>query len=162
MSDRTPLPSAKHVRDLLEGLLGREVEVRTGAAMVDPAATAGALVGVYVDRLLQLRALCLMDVPAAARVGAAIGLVPARVADESALGDFLDPGLEENAREVLNVIASLLNTPDAPHVRLDAVVAPREALPVDVAPWVRAYVPRIDLEVDVSGYGPGGLSLLVV
>jgi len=162
MKDQTPLPSAKDVRDLLEGLLGREVQVRTGGAMVDPATDSGALVGVYVDRLLRLRALCVMDVPAAARVGAAIGLVPSRVADASALGDFLDPGLEENAREVLNVVASLLNSADAPHVRLDAVYAPREALPVDVAPWVRAYVPRNDLEIDVAGYGPGGISLLVV
>ncbi len=162
MSDTSPLPSAKAVRDLLEGLLGREVEVRTGGDQVDPSTDAGALVGVYVDRLLKLRALCLLDVPAAARIGAAIGLVPARVADESALGDFLDPGLEENAREVLNVFASLFNAPDAPHVRLDTVIAAREPLPRDVAPWVRAYVPRNDLVIDVAGYGPGGVSVLVL
>jgi len=162
MREQSPLPSAKDVRDLLEGLLGREVQVRTGAAQVDPASDAGALVGVYVDRMLRLRALCLLDVPAAARVGAAIGLVPSAVADDSALGDFLDPALEENAREVLNVVASLFNAPDAPHVRLDTVVSPRDPLPHDVQPWVRAYVPRNDLVVDVSGYGPGRLSVLVL
>ena len=32
----TPLPNAKDVRDLLEGLLGRDVDVTTGGAMVDP------------------------------------------------------------------------------------------------------------------------------
>jgi len=158
----TPLASAKDVREVLEGLLGREVEVRTGAPMVDPSAGGGALVGVYVDRLLTLRALCLMDVPAAARVGAAIGLVPARVAEECAVGELLEPGLEDNAREVLNVLSSLFNAEDAPHVRLDAVYAPREPLPVDVAPWVKAYVRRTDLEIDIAGYGGGGFSLLVI
>jgi len=160
--DLTPLASAKQVRDLLVGLLGRDVDVRTGAPMVDPAEEGGALVGVYVDRLLTLRGLCLLDVPAAAHVGAAIGLVPARVAQECAEGQLLEPGLEENAREVLNVMAALFNAQDAPHVRLDAVYAPRETLPSDVAPWVRAYVRRTDLELDVAGYGRGGFSLLVL
>ena len=36
----TPLPNAKDVRDLLEGLLGRDVDVTTGGAMVDPGAAA--------------------------------------------------------------------------------------------------------------------------
>ncbi len=157
----TPLPSAKDVRELLEGLLGRDVDVLTGAPMVDPAAGGGALVGVYVDRLLGLRALCLFDVPLAAHAGAAIGLVPAPVARESAESEVLDPVLEENARELLNVAASLLNGEDLPHVRLDAVYAPREPLPADVAQWVKAYVRRTDLEVTVAGYGTGGLSLLV-
>lgn len=157
----TPLPSAKDVRELLEGLLGRDVDVRTGAPMVDPAAGGGALVGVYVDRLLRLRAVCLFDLPLAAYAGAAIGLVPAPVARESAESDVLDPTLEENARELLNVAASLLNGDEVPHVRLDGVYSPREALPADVAQWVKAYVRRTDLDVTVSGYGTGGFSLLV-
>ncbi len=158
----TPLPSAKDVRDLLEGLLGREVAVRTGAPMVDPGAGGGALVGLYVDRLMSLKAICLMDVPLAAYVGASIGLVPARVAEESAVAEMLEGPLEENAREVLNVLASLMNAEGAPHVRLDAAYSPREDLPHDAAPWVRAYVRRTDLVVDVAGYGSGGFSLLVL
>lgn len=158
----TPLPSAKDVRDLLEGLLGREVQVRTGGTMVDPTVGGGALVGLYVDRLLSLKAICLMDVPLAAYVGAAIGLVPARVAEECAVAETLEPALEENAGEVLNVLASSMNAEGAPHVRLDAIYPPQEALPHDAAPWVRAYVRRTDLDVDVSGYGTGRFSLLVL
>lgn len=163
MSDlETPLPSAKDVRDLMEGLLGREVQVRTGGTMVDPTVGGGALVGVYVDRLLALKAICLFDVPLAAYVGAAIGLVPARMAQECAAAEALESPLDENAGEVLNVLASLMNAEHAPHVRLDATYAPRETLPHDVAPWVKAYVRRTDLDVDVSGYGTGRFSLLVL
>lgn len=158
----TPLPSAKDVRELLEGLLGREVQVRTGGAMVDPTTEGGALVGLYVDRLLGLRAICLLDVPLAAYVGAAIGLVPARTAQECAAAEVLEGPLEENAGEVLNVVASLMNAEGAPHVRLDTLHAPREPLPHDAAPWVKAFVRRTDLDVEVVGYGSGRFSLLVI
>jgi hypothetical protein len=157
----TPLPSARDVRELLAGLLGRDVEVTTGGAMVDPAA--GALVGVYVDRQLGLRALVLLDAPLAAYVGAALGLVPARTAAEAAELRALPPALAENAGEVLNVTASLFNAEDAPHVRLDTVhETPGEPLPADVATWVHAYVRRVDLTVAVDGYGSGAWSLLVL
>lgn len=159
-ADETPLPPARDVRELLEGLLGRGVDVTTGGAMVDPAA--GALVGVYVDRLLRLRALVLMDVPLAAHVGAALGLVPARTAAEAAELGALPPALAENAGEVLNVTASLFNAEGAPHVRLDTIYeAPDQPLPADVAQWVHAYVRRVDLTVEVDGYGAGAWSLLV-
>lgn len=158
----TPLPSAKDVRELLEGLLGREVDVRTGGAMVDPTAEGGAMVGVYVDRLLSLRAVCLLDVPLAAYVGAAIGLVPARTAQACAEALVLEPPLDENTGEVLNVLASLMNAEGVPHVKLDRTFAPGEDLPHDVVPWVKAYVRRTDLDVDVSGYGTGRFSLLVL
>lgn len=157
-----PLPTAKDVRELLEGLLGREVGIRTGGDMVDPTEGGGALVGLYVDRFLALRGMCLLDVPLAAYVGAAIGLVPARTAEESAVAEMLEPPLAENAGEVLNVLASLMNAEGTPHVRLDRLYEPREALPHDAAPWVKAYVRRCDLFVDVQGYGQGRLSLLVI
>jgi hypothetical protein len=160
MSDATPLPNAKEVRDLVEGLLGRDVEVQTGGAMVDPAA--GALVGTYVDRAMALQAVVLLDLPLAAHVGAAIGLVPAHTSAEAAADGVLPPALAENAAEVLNVIASLFNADGAPHLKLDTVHAPGTPLPADVASWALAYVRRTDLDVEVSGYGGGSFSLLVL
>ena len=160
MSADTPLPTAKDVRELVEMLVGREVTVETGGAMVDPAARA--LVGVYVDRGMRLVAVVLLDVPLAAYVGAALGLVPARLAAEAAELGELPPALAENAGEVLNVTASLFNAEGAPHVRLDRVYQPGEPVPGDVAPWVLAYVRRTDLTMSVAGYGEGAFSLLVL
>jgi hypothetical protein len=160
MSVETPLPNAKEVRELVEGLVGRDVNVTTGGAMVDPAG--GALTGVYVDRRLALVALVLLDVPLAAHIGAALGLVPARTATEAAELGALTPALSENAGEVLNVMASLFNAEGAPHVRLDRIYEPGDPLPADVATWVPAYVRRTDLDMEVAGYGAGGFSLLVV
>jgi len=161
-TELTPLPTAKGVRDLLEGMLGREVDVTTGGAMVDPKADAGAQVAVYVDRHLGLRALILADLPLAARAGAAIALVPAGGAEASIEDGALSPALYDNAYEILNVMASLFNAEGAPHVKLDTCYAPGAALPADVAAWVLAYVRRLDLDVDVKGYGPGRLSVLAL
>lgn len=162
MSDQTPLPSALEARELWAGLIGRDLQVATGGPMVDPVLNGGALVGVYVDRLLKLSAIVSFDLPLAAHLGAAIALVPARTAQTAAEEEQLPSALAENAAEILNVTAALFNVGDAPHLKLDKWYAPREPLPADVAQWVMAYVRRLDLEVEVSGYGKGTASVLVI
>jgi hypothetical protein len=162
MSAQTPLPSAKDVRELIEGLVGRDIGVTTGGAMLDPAAGDGTLVGSYVDDRLALTAIVLLDLALAAHVGAALGLVPVRVATTAVEEGVLPPALSENAGEVLNVMASLFNAEGAPHVRLDGLYEPRHPLPADLATWVPAYVRRTDLDVEVAGYGTGRFSLLVL
>lgn len=162
MSEQTPLPSAKEVREHWEGLIGRDVDVATGGPMVDPVLNGGALVGVFVDKMLKLSALVLFDLPLAAHLGAAIALVPAATSRLAAEEEQLPPALAENAGEILNVTAALFNVGDAPHLKLDQWYAPREPLPADVAQWVLAYVRRLDLEVEVSGYGKGTASVLVI
>jgi hypothetical protein len=162
MSDQTPLPSALEVRELWESLVGRDIDVTTGGPMVDPVLGGGAMVGVFVDRMMKLSALVLLDLPLAARMGAAIALVPQGAAETAVEEETLPAALSENAGEILNVTASLFNVGDAPHLKLDAVYAPREPLPADVAQGVLAYVRRLDLEVAVAGYGKGCASVLVI
>jgi len=150
------------MRDLLEGVLGRDVDVTTGGAMVNPSAADGALVGIYVDHSLRLAALVVLDLPLAARVGAAIALVPSTGAELAIEDGTLPPALFENTAEILNVAASLFNGERAPHLKLDRCYAPGDSLPSDVARWVLTYVRRLDLGVSVKGYGTGNLSVLVL
>jgi hypothetical protein len=159
---QTPLAAAKDVRELYEGLLGRDIDVVTGGGMVDPAEEFGAAVGVYVDNMLRLTALVILDIELAARMGAAIGLIPSRAAEEAINHGLLPDNLLENASEILNITASLFNAEGAPHVKLDTVYAPGDPIPADVAQWVLAYVRRTDLDMDIAGYGSGRFSLLVV
>jgi hypothetical protein len=162
MSDATPLAAAKDVKELFEGLLGREVDVVTGGTMVDPNADFGALVGVYVDKGLSLTALVLLDIELASRIGAAIALIPSNAAEKAINNGLMPDNLKDNASEILNVTASLFNAEGAPHVRLDAVYAPGDPIPADVAQWILTFVRRCDLDIDVAGYGPGKFSLLVL
>ena len=155
----TELPVAKDVRDLLEGLLGRDVELSDGRRLTDAAA---AMVGVYVDDRLGMRALVLMNLHLAATVGAAIGLMPVAGVEASIEdGELLDVQ-RDNAAEVLNVVASLFNVGDAPHLRLYATSGPGEAADDDVVAAVTALGGRVDWRVGVKGYPGGLLSVLLV
>ncbi|HEY3436521.1 MAG TPA: hypothetical protein VGK35_02420 [Actinotalea sp.] len=159
---RSPLPSALDVRELLEGLLGRDVEGVVGTGAVDPTQHPGAIVGVYVDDMLGLRAIVVLDVALSAHVGASIALIPRTAAEQSIEDGLLTPNLYDNTAEVLNVAASLFNVDGAPHVRLYEAYAPRETLPADVSRWVLAYVARLDMELTIAGYGVGRISVLAI
>src|SRR5690606_21778551 len=107
------VPAAKDVRDLLETLLGRDVEVRTGADKVAPVLHGGAAIGIYTDATTRLAAIVAMDVAAAATIGACIGLVPPGAAQDAVESQVLPPSLMDNAAEVLNIMRSLFNTDGA-------------------------------------------------
>lgn len=155
----TPVPASKDVRDLLEQLLDRGVEVAPG----DPYAPADgerATLAVYVDDQMHTRAVAVADLPFSAYVGAAIGLLPVGGAEAALEDKALSPTLRENLHEVLNIVAALLNPEGAPHVRLYAMHAPGEVPPIDVSGFARTLGRRLDLRVDVAGYGSGRFSLV--
>lgn len=158
----TPLPTGLDIRELFEGLLGRDVEAELGTGAVDPHKHPGAMVGVFVDDALQLKAIILADLALTAYAGAAIALMGVRAAEDVLKSELLSPVLYDNASEILNVAASLFNAAGAPHVRLYEAYAPREVLPADVDKWVLSFVSRIDVTLAISGYGSGRMSVLVI
>lgn len=162
MAAITPLPTALDVRELLEGLLGRDVEAELTSTGADPRKHPGAMVGIYVDDALVLRAVLMFDLALSAALGAAIGLMGVRLAEDVVKSELLSPALYDNAAEILNVAASLFNADGAPHVRLHEAYAPREILPADVDTKIRGMARRMDLELGVSGYGSGRLSVIAL
>ena len=109
-----------------------------------------------------LEAVIALDKPLAATLGAAIALIPPATAEEAVGAGPLPQNLLENTSEVLNVMSSLFNAEGAPHLRLETVYDSGAApLPADVAHWLRSYGPRLDLAVDVRGYGTGLLGVLL-
>jgi hypothetical protein len=158
MSDTSVIPAPLAVRNLFEDLLAREVTVEPGAPMaVDDLPRVVA--AVITDDQTRLAAVIGMDLSLAAHAGAALGLLPAAVADDAAEDGALEPGLADNVRELCNVLTSLLNREGAPHVRLYQVVVPGEKLPADAAAHLLALGRRLDLKVFVSRYGGGRFCL---
>jgi hypothetical protein len=157
----TPLPVAQDVRELVEGLLGRPVEAHPAHKGVDLKQNRENLVGAYVTDDGHVHALVLVDLAAAARLGAALGLAPRTAADDAVKAGLLPVQLGDNVAEVLNVAASLFNAEGAPHLRLLSVYGGDVPAPADVAQWAAAYAPRIDLELDIAGYGAGGWSIVL-
>jgi hypothetical protein len=151
------LPAPKDVRDLLEGLLGKDVTVSPG----DPVSlNDGAALAVYVDPQLSTNAVCLVDVPLAAWFAGALALLPkGGLEDAIEDGELSDMQLEV-VYEVVNVAAAMFNGGGVTHSKLYKLYAPGETVPADLAA-VAAGFNRIDLEVDVAGYGTGSLSIVI-
>jgi hypothetical protein len=157
----TPVPAPKLVRDLLEDLLGRQVDVRPGEPL-SPEDDRATTVAVYVDDSLTLRLVGVADVAFSAYAGASIGLVPVGRAELAVEERSLPETIEENLYEVLNICAALLNAEGVPHVKLYGMYGPGTVPPVDVSGFARTIGRRLDLQVTVAGYGAGRLSLVLV
>ena len=154
------LPAAKDVRDMLSGLVGKEVAVSPGAP-VTPEPNRPVTVAIYTAPDMAVNALCVMDLGASAYTAAALALLPPGGAQDAVEEDKeLSPMLLEALHEVVNVLSALFNTPGAPHSKLNRLVADGEDIPGDVAGMLAGFN-RIDLALEVPGYGKGGLSLVL-
>lgn len=156
-----PVPHAKQIRDLFLGVTGKDVEVGPVNPVIpgrDPATVA-----VYVTDKLATGAAVACDLPLAAYAGAALGLVPLPQAEEAIALGVLPEDLAANFYEVVNIMASVFNeNPAAPHLKLYKVHAVGEKLPSDVASSLGYVVRRLDLKVEVEGYGSGRLSCVSI
>ena len=154
------LPAPKDVRDMLTGLVGKPVGVSPGAP-VTPTPEKPVSVAVYVDPYMATNALCVMDLAASAYTGAALALLPPGGAQDAVEEDGeLSGMMVEALHEVVNVLSALFNVPGAPHSKLHRLYAPGEELPGDIAGMLAAFN-RLDLAVEVPGYGKGALSLVI-
>jgi hypothetical protein len=157
----THLPVPYDVRTLLEELFGRSVEVRPGPPWAPLGGEKGTF-ALYVDDGLAVRAVGVCDLRFSAYAGAAIGLVPPTTAEAAVADGALDQNSQENLYEVLNICAALYNVEGAPHIKLHQVLH----VGADVAPQVQALSAvlgrRLDLVVDIAGYGSGRVSFVGV
>ena len=87
----TPLPNAKEMRDLLEMLMGRQVEVNPDYEIIKPDEDYAA-VAFFNDAMGTVCAAVTMDFAACAYAGAALQLIPAAGAEDC----IKDMVLEDN------------------------------------------------------------------
>jgi hypothetical protein len=153
------LPANKDIKDLFEGLLGRDVDVAEGLP-VPPNSTPRPTTAVYVDDRSKLSSVVVMDFPLTAFVGAALALVPKGGADVAIEERELPSSLLENAAEILNVLAAPIGDASGVHQRLHQTFGPLDFPPSDVAAWSAQIGARTDLVLDVKGYGRGTLSVI--
>ncbi len=159
---RPRVPNPKPVRDLLADLLGRSVDLTVSnpyAPMVGEPST----LAVFVDDATVVRAVMVADLAFSAYAGAAIGLVPLPGAESAIEDRQLPQAMQENLSEVLNICASLLNAEGLPHVRLYQVYAPGGAAPApELVACAQTLGGRLDLRVEIGGYGAGRFSVVVL
>jgi hypothetical protein len=154
------LPAAKDVRDMLSGLVGKEVSVSPGAP-VTPEPNRPVTVAIFTAPDMSVNALCVMDLGASAYTAAALALLPPGGAQDAVEEDKeLTPLLLEALHEVVNVLSALFNTPGAPHSKLNKLVPDGGDIPGDIAGMLAGFN-RLDLTIEVPGYGKGAMSLVL-
>jgi hypothetical protein len=154
-----PVPDRKQIKDLFEGLLGRDVTVGD-AAPVPLDSRPRPTTAVYVDDKNQLSSVVLMDFPLTAWAGAALALLPKGGAEDAIDGSDLPQSLLENAAELLNVLAAPIGEASGVHQRLHQTFGPTELPPSDVVARSATLGAREDVAVGIHGYGSGNLSVV--
>jgi hypothetical protein len=154
-----PVPIQEDIRDLLMDLLGRGAAVDKVSPLVLEE-DQSAVIAEYRTDDGAVGAVCLVDAEFAIRTAGALTMVPAAaVADTLRRGDLGDS--LDNFREIVNILAQLLNSPRTSHLRLAGVHVVPGPLPDGVSSLVERPEFRRDFAVQIEGYGAGRISLLV-
>ena len=153
------LPTEAAVRELLSMMVGSEVAVHFSAQPVLDGATVGA-VARYVDDEGATQVLGACDLTVANALGHALAMLPQQRVPEAVAARQVPADAAENLHEVFNVGANLLNAPDRPHLRLEAVLTGAD-IPAALAADLAGATERLDLDIDVPGYGSGPFALVL-
>ncbi|MGA8209601.1 MAG: hypothetical protein WB441_01310 [Nocardioidaceae bacterium] len=153
------LPGPKHVKDVFEGLLGREVVV-TDCTPVLLDSRLRPSTAAYVDDARRLSTVVLMDFALTAWVGAALALLPRGGVEDALEEGQLPSSLLENVAEVYNVLAGVISRTGDLHQRLHEAYGPGVPAPSDVTAWAAVPTSRVNLRLDIKGYGGGTLSMI--
>lgn len=149
------IATAQEFSKALSVLLRREVKVK---ASTPPPAARLKIGGTYRYGDGRVLGSVAVDLPFAARSGAALSMIPPDVAAEQIRAGELDEVLRENFAEVLNVLSRAFVAEGDGRVALQAAIFPPQAMPeTKAAPGSSA-----SFDVDIAGYGGGSVSLRVL
>lgn len=154
------LPAAKEVRDLIGGLVDKEVSLTPAppfaVSQYHPASVAS-----YVDHTLTVRATIALDLKLSAFLAAGLALMPPSATSEALDTQRLSPVMAETLQEVFSVMISLFNVGGATHLKLYRTFPAGESLPHDVRARTQVLGRRCDLGVSLAGYGQGRLAVVL-
>jgi hypothetical protein len=160
MPTNFPMPGQDKVRDVLVDLMGRSVTVSRAAAEPLDGSKPSALAD-YQSDTGAIGVLCVADVALTNALGAALTMVAPAIVEDAVAKRTIDEPTIDNFREVVNVLTSLFNTVDTPHVKFHEVHKLPSQLPAETARLLDAPRGRRDFEVHVEDYGSGRLSVLL-
>jgi hypothetical protein len=144
---KIPLPIQEVLSEFFIDLLGKGAAASKGRELkLKPETENNYVVAIYEDNFDRVGAICISELMMAAEV----------MEDKKLPENLLD-----NYKEVVNILCSVLNTPNTPHLKLKAIHAfPDEELSREVWDVLDQPSNRRDFEIHVEGYGGGKLSIL--
>jgi hypothetical protein len=151
------LPTHKAVRDLLSDRTGRAVSLAP-ALPYAPGSRERVTYAVFVDAQLRTRAVAVCDLTLSVLLGAAGARIPVGGTEAEIARQWLAPGTTRHLRRLMEELAALLDA--SGEVRLHEMYVPGVQPPTDVPAYAHTLGRRLDLEVEVSSYGGGRLSVV--
>ena len=153
------LPTRKSVRDLLESRLDRDVALSTGGYFA-PSLQQRAAFAVYVDPRMATPAVVNCEHTLWVLAAAAMGRFP-RGHDLAELEErAVSAATERQLEGLFHELTALLDPRGREELRLYATYSPGSVPPADVPAHAAVLGPRDDLQVAISAYGTGRLSLV--
>lgn len=160
MRSKVALPGPERIAELLSDTLSKKVRVaQIGAEL----AGTDKVTAIYVDDGGEPASACICEPAIAVCLGAALVRIPAAAALEAAAQNDISDNMRDNLAEVLNIAAQLFRPQAARHrVALSSIYLPSQELKEHHAAALGRVSQRLDLEVEVSGYTTGKMSLAAI
>tara|TARA_B100001123_G_scaffold357062_1_gene411056 strand:- start:238 stop:735 length:498 start_codon:yes stop_codon:yes gene_type:complete len=154
------IPSGERVSTLLHRLFGKPVDYSYSKPVKTvPWLRIGVAVYCYEDDTIAF--LGLADLNFSSRAGSALTLIPANVADQAIIQQKLSNHMFRNLYEVFNSLGVLLNDQQKEPVYLKALhLGSRMDLPDSLRELVKTNQSNVDLDLHISGYGDGRLTIM--
>ncbi len=153
------VPDTKEVSRMLTFLLGREVKVSKGSRIRTGARDLYTL-GVYVNESEEPVGICATDFGMAANFGAALSLFPPHKAKQCLTDKKIEQEIWENTLEVYNVVSRFFHDGFDGMIQLGPTYQDGGDVPKDLKKLMRRSKSRVDLVVDIQGYGKGAMALI--
>lgn len=155
------LPQPAEVAKMLSMLLGKACKVNdVGTSPIAP--NTRLVIATYKSDNGAEQCAAVMELALGANAGAAMSLVPAKMAQDAAKTGKVPENIMENLQEVLNVLSGEFDRPSAAHAVLDKVYL----TPPDPAADLMALINRPHEKrfymVMVDGYGNGRMGLYIL
>lgn len=155
------LPTPERLSSLFGGLLDKELSIKPVDA-VDRSSGDAMTTAEYIGDDGVVKLICCCDIALGSSVSAALMMIPAGVAEESAKSGVMADNLMENMREIYNIFATLLNGKHSDHVHLGEVHSKADEIPDELSGKLASPSARVDYIVTVPGYSGGNISFLAV
>lgn len=107
-----------------------------------------------------LASVCVCDLASVIYGGAALGVYLYQVAKEDLDARRLDAAIVENFSEILNICAGWVSAVVKQHVKFAALYLPEVVQPAEVRTFCKLKSPDMHLQLNITGYGTGRISVL--
>ncbi len=154
------VPTLDAVTNVLSPLLPGTTSVKAGTP-VPGGPKAPAMIGIYVTDDGKLHTACVCNYAMISFCGASLAMIPAGIAKDGLNGQVPE-NILENFQEILNIFAQIINQPGRPHQSFKTLLKAAETGTPEITELLAKPAARLDVEVTVSNYGVGKMSVLSV